>query len=350
MRHHVPSVALAVLGIVGLSGSSSAQGFNVDFEAGFNPLPPTASSYAAAGTAGEWNAIDVSFASPYALVDKTGAASAVTMSLTAGLIFDVSFDNPGMTGEDANLLEDLVYGGSSETITFEGLLNGDYDVYTYAIAPDNKLGLITDVDVIGSPSGLQTVGGLAWSGSHAQGVSYALHSVTVSNGTLAINIAINTGDLSLNGIQIEPVAVGGAAYCFGDGSGATCPCFAAGAPGAGCPNTTGVGARLTATGLSSTLSDTLLLSVVDAPPNKPGLFFQGSSLVQNQVGDGLLCTVPQMRYSVNATDASGTASQSGFGANAMPGQTVNYQYWFRDPANPCGGGFNFTNGWSSTWL
>jgi hypothetical protein len=29
--------------------------------------------------------------------------------------------------------------------------------------------------------------------------------------------------------------------------------------------------------------------------------------------------------------------------------TRNYQYWFRDTGNPCGGQFNFSNGWTVTW-
>ena len=33
------------------------------------------------------------------------------------------------------------------------------------------------------------------------------------------------------------------------------------------------------------------------------------------------------------------------------GAPTYYQWWYRDPTNPCSGqGFNFTNGWCVTWL
>ena len=48
-------------------------------------------------------------------------------------------------------------------------------------------------------------------------------------------------------------------------------------------------------------------------------------------------------------DGAGTVSNTGFGVNATPGSTRNYQFWYRDTGNTCGGGFNFSNGWSQTW-
>jgi hypothetical protein len=142
----------------------------------------------------------------------------------------------------------------------------------------------------------------------------------------------------------------GAAYCFGDGSGAVCPCGAFGATGEGCLTTSGTGATLTGSGDANTAADSFQLDVAGAPANKPGIFFQGTNQLNNPVGDGILCSNSNLRYAVNSTDATGAASQSGFGANASAGQALNYQYWFRDPANTCGnGGFNFTNGWAVTW-
>ena len=58
---------------------------------------------------------------------------------------------------------------------------------------------------------------------------------------------------------------------------------------------------------------------------------------------------PHASIRVATTDASGAVSQGGFGVNASAGQTLNYQYWFRDTGNSCGGGFNFTNGWNQAW-
>ena len=143
----------------------------------------------------------------------------------------------------------------------------------------------------------------------------------------------------------------GTGYCYGDGSGGICPCGAFGAPGEGCLTTSGTGATLTGSGQATVGADQLQLTVAGGPPNKPGIFFQGNNqLAGNPAGDGLLCTAGgTIRYSVNPLDASGSTSQGGFGLNASTGLTRNYQYWFRDTANSCGGGFNFTNAWSVTW-
>jgi hypothetical protein len=146
----------------------------------------------------------------------------------------------------------------------------------------------------------------------------------------------------------------GTAYCFGDGTGSACPCAGFGGPGEGCITTSGSGATLVGTGDAAVVSDTLLLSVSGGPANKPGIFFQGNNQLGggngNPAGDGLLCTAGgTIRYSVNPLDATGATSQTGFGVNAGAGLTRNYQYWFRDTGNACGGQFNFTNGWTVTW-
>lgn len=155
------------------------------------------------------------------------------------------------------------------------------------------------------------------------------------------------GSWTLNGNSLPSSS--GAAYCFGDGTGANCPCSGFGATGHGCINTSGGGALLSGFGSADTSNDTMVLSVSGGPANKPGLFFQGTSQLQNPIGDGILCSNAAMRFSVNSTDASGATTQTGFGAFASSGSSLNYQYWFRDPSNSCGGGFNFSNGWQVTW-
>ena len=37
------------------------------------------------------------------------------------------------------------------------------------------------------------------------------------------------------------------------------------------------------------------------------------------------------------------------GGHIVPGATWNFQGWYRDPAGPCGTGFNLTNGTSITF-
>ncbi len=347
----IRTCSLALLAMGALSSATQAQQFNVDFDSSFPTQGPTPSTYPAAGTAGTWNQITGGTTGPFNLVDKSGASTGVTLSLSSGVISSLEFANASITGDHALLMNDIVYDGLGPALfTFSGMADGVYTVYTYAMAPDNKTGFISGVDVSGSTDGLQNVGGSLWTGGHAPGVSYAKHTATVSGGTLVVTVTEVLTFMSINGIQIEGGTSPGDPYCFGDSTGSPCPCLAFGAPGAGCLNTSGAGAVLVGTGVPNTTADTLTLSATGCPPLKPGLFFQGNNMLANPVGDGLLCTNALLRYAVNSTDAAGNVSQTGFGANAATGVTLNYQYWFRDPANPCGGGFNFTNGWVVTWL
>lgn len=158
----------------------------------------------------------------------------------------------------------------------------------------------------------------------------------------------------------------GSAYCFGDGSGSTCPCGLPGNVGEGCANSTGVaGAQLRSAGVSS-MSSTIWshygLVIRNAPPMKAGLILRGANQVNgglgNLVGDGLLCTSGQSaRSSVELTTASGDAYFHNFQGNQLLkdatygiGATTHYQFWYRDPDNTCSGsGFNFSNAWAEIW-
>ena len=342
---------LAAAGL--LATSAAAQEFNIDCNDFAGTLGVPSSTYAAAGSAGQWNNVDLNTPSPYSLVDKQGNATGVTMSISGGIAWDFYFNNNLLSGEDARLLEDFLYGVTAESVTIAGLADGSYDFYTYCLAPDDKLNFATIVDIPGSPDASQLVGAQSWTGTHQQGVSYAKHRVDVVGGApVQIDLSIGTTQyITLNGLQIELAAPAGTAYCFGDGTGNFCPCAAFGGTGEGCLTTSGTGATLSGFGNATIGADTLVLSVSGGPANKPGIFFQGNNqLAGNPAGDGLLCTAgATVRYSVNPLDATGAASQGGFGVNAAVGVTRNYQYWFRDTGNACGGGFNFTNAWSQLW-
>ena len=145
----------------------------------------------------------------------------------------------------------------------------------------------------------------------------------------------------------------GTPYCFGDGTGANCPCSAFGAAGQGCANTFGIGATLTAAGTASFSNDTLTLSIDGVPGAKPGLILRGDNQVSNPAGDGILCASGNsQRSQVQITTGAGSTTFSDFhgspfGSVANMGSVTNFQFWYRDPANPCSGaGFNFTNGWA----
>jgi len=150
----------------------------------------------------------------------------------------------------------------------------------------------------------------------------------------------------------------GNAYCFGDGTGATCPCAAFGQAGEGCLNTTGTnGATLTGSGNASISADTFQLDVAGVPGAKPAIVLRGINQISNPVGDGILCTAGQSARSqvqITSNGATTYANFAGapFGASAYaPGTATNYAFWYRDPGNACtGSGFNFSNGWTVTFL
>jgi|GEM_PF-3286702 len=153
----------------------------------------------------------------------------------------------------------------------------------------------------------------------------------------------------------------GTPYCFGDGSGTACPC-ASGDLGAGCPNTTTGGAVLQAFGSPEMADDSLALMVTGVPPFKAGLCVKGSVALNggmgNLVGDGLLCTAPQRRSQVLVSDSIGCVAMTNWRGQAFSdypsvanaGVPTYYQWWYRDPQNPCTGvGFNFSNGLQVDW-
>lgn len=150
----------------------------------------------------------------------------------------------------------------------------------------------------------------------------------------------------------------GTAYCFGVG----CPC-GNDDPNAGCDNSTGVGALLSATGSNSLAASDLnfhgiqlaktAVTIVITAPQQQALPFK----------DGKLCVAGQLTrlFKHNNTGQSGMTDFNDvlglFNLNTPPkvfaaGETANFQLWYRDsPADlsPCGGKSNLTNGYSITF-
>ncbi len=148
-------------------------------------------------------------------------------------------------------------------------------------------------------------------------------------------------------------------YCFGDGSGAACPCGNSGAADAGCANgSSAQGASLGASGsFRTTLADNVL-SASGLVPGQPGLYYQGDNAINGGAGvpfgDGLRCAGGNVvRLEVAMADASGmsnTTQDLGSIGGVVAGDTKYYQLWYRDPSGtPCGSGFNVTNGISAMW-
>src|SRR5690606_34427 len=92
-----------------------------------------------------------------------------------------------------------------------------------------------------------------------------------------------------------------------------CPCGNVGAAGAGCANSIGNGAALTASGSASLSSADLVLEAAGLVPGQPGLYFQGTTRVNSGLGivfgDGLRCAGGAVtRLGIVLADASGGSS------------------------------------------
>jgi len=152
-------------------------------------------------------------------------------------------------------------------------------------------------------------------------------------------------------------------FCFGDGSGAACPCGNESPLGgqAGCLNSFGTGGMLTTTGVGSVSADTLLLQGTGMPTTAPVLYFQGTAPAAGGAGvpfgDGLLCAsgaVIRLGAKLNIGGASSFPiagdSLSVRGQVPAGGATRWYQGWYRNEAGFCTPSrFNVTNGVRLTW-
>lgn len=143
----------------------------------------------------------------------------------------------------------------------------------------------------------------------------------------------------------------GTVVCSADGTDPGCPCGNDKDEGEGCENSQGDGARLTGSGTASVSAGDALLSTDQLPPNVWAIYFVGSNLLNGGIGswfgDGLLCTTPIKRFDAANSGASGTLQladpASLAPAQISAGDTRTFQVWYRDPAGPCGSGWNTSN-------
>jgi hypothetical protein len=158
-------------------------------------------------------------------------------------------------------------------------------------------------------------------------------------------------------------------FCYGDGTGAACPCANSGFSAHGCDNSAATGgALLKASGRASLTGDTIELTSQGEKPTAVSVLLQGTSTVSpTDYGDGLRCVggtlkrlfthaavggvvvVPQ------GSDPSVSAQSAVKGDVISAGSTRYYQVYYRDPvlsfcASPAGDTFNISNavavGWS----
>jgi plastocyanin len=286
------------------------------------------------------------------LIDVTAAGfSPALTSVPAGT--SVIFRNASATTQSVTSTT-APYSYDSGPLAPGQLFNVNYvraGLYRFTSSGSGSLGAVSVSGATSQVAGTDSGGGIrrfAMTGDMSAAGSQLFYELEFTD--WAGNVTVSTA----RGV-IRSDAVG-APFCSGDGSGTACPCGAVGAPGAGCPNSaSAAGAALSAVGSNQVAGSGLTLVATGCPGGRPGLFFQGAlSLGPGVVfGDGLRCAGGQVvRLEVVTTDAVG---QAGSGVDvaavggASPGQTLRYQFWFRDPAGPCGGAFNTTNGVEVSW-
>ncbi|QDV05362.1 hypothetical protein Poly30_08590 [Planctomycetes bacterium Poly30] len=339
MKHRLPLLTVAAA----LMASASAQqpSIFVDFGSlSFGFGVPTTGYAAAAPIGGQWDIVDTdqflgatSYTTP-PLVDINGTQTAVTLtcdSLGLGLI-DFESDEPFTTGDDQALIDDIFYVDGPSEIRLNNLPPGSYDVVTYAMAPDDPTGLTT-VSVVGSADPLQSVGG-DFSSGFVLGVTHAIHTVTVSAGQpLVIQCDFTVFSDSINGVQVLPagtVAGLGMNYC-----------------GPAVVNSSGQSAAMQAVGSRVAADNDVTLTCVQMPQLAFGFFIvsplQGFAANPGGSSGNLCVTGTVGRYvGPGQIQNSGVAGQITLvldlasvpqpnGAVAVqPGQTWNWQTWFRD--------------------
>jgi hypothetical protein len=157
-------------------------------------------------------------------------------------------------------------------------------------------------------------------------------------------------------------------FCFGDGSGAACPCGNSGMTGHGCENSGGTGgAVLSGTGTANLSADSVQLTSSGERPNALSIFLQGNvQIAPVHFGDGLRCTGGALKrlFVKSASGGLVTAPQSGdpsvsarsaaLGDPIPLGATREYQVYYRDSnasfcPNPQGGSFNVSNAIAIAW-
>jgi hypothetical protein len=251
MRTH--TVFAGVLA-VGLAAAAQGQSFNIDMDTAVIGASgdgvPTNAFGGAANTPGTWNMLEgaVTTSIP-ALLGLDGNPTSVSFSRSTAAGGSFANANAQTSGDFALLMndgQDLSASTGNVVFTFSNLAAGDYEVYTYAWAPDVPQADTTNVTVTGSSStNPQTVGGalLPAPDTFAVGVSHALHLITVAaGGSIEILADGAPGSFgTVNGIQIR--LVGGGGGCPGDTDGdsdvdaddltnvilqwgTTCPCTA----------------------------------------------------------------------------------------------------------------------------
>jgi hypothetical protein len=192
--------------------------------------------------------------------------------------------------------------------------------------------------------------------TNTNGVIDAGEAIEIYNETLGAVVIGNARGIDLRGPQAA-----GVSFCYGDGTGAACPCGNVGSPGKGCANSiVANGARIATEGTAS-LSADLVTLIGTGMPDSSALYFQGTTQQTGGLGatfgDGLRCAGGSVIRLGTKANTLGTSRFPSVGDQPIatkglvfaPG-TRTYQIWYRNAAAFCNPEtFNLSNGVQVTW-
>ncbi|MFN0241638.1 MAG: hypothetical protein ACKVWV_01985 [Planctomycetota bacterium] len=343
------------------SPRAAAQSVYIDLGSGFAP----SSSYAAAsGIPGYWNRLG-GLVTSMPLLDLSAQPTQIVAHAEdcdwGGI------DSPTTEGDDEALLDDWHYADcafATPRTIITGLAAGTYRVFAY---PPGDGGGPMSVSAYLSPGGPQ--GGVTipaqapFPGSFDNWIVgvFDLHVEANDTGLSLGYSASNRGFTGFQIVRFGEAPLAGTAYCFGDGTGATCPCGNPGNAGRGCANLTDSrGALLAAIGTPSVLADTLTL-MTTSMSGFQSWYFQGTAQDALPFGRGIQCLSGTIvRVGMKGLMGGASSNPSGVdlpisvkGAVPPAGGTRHYQVAYRQVNPPCTptpiSNTNRTNGVTIVW-
>lgn len=350
-----------LLVLMGLAGSVSAQSFNVDLEIAGSMAQGDAGGTAATTQTGlaqgtYWNVIDVPLtgtlpATP--LLNDSGDAGCVTMVVGGDpLVEHITGGCNGWGADEIGLFDGLRFlndtlPSSTRGIQIDGLVDGDYKVFVYAKRLDgSQAGTIVTIDGVS-----RTIDGdCPDNGARFQVFkNFVRVDATVANGselkiTLEADAAAPFVVSGLQIVRLDPFPVG-EVYCINT----------ANSTGAEAQISASVGSPRIACGdpivlLPSVAANDLRLKVINLP-NSTGQFYYGPQQILAPLGNGFRCVGGQTCRLSPILTASGNeavldvdyASLPSAACAILPGDTWNFQYWYRDPFAANGTTFNLSD-------
>ncbi|MFN0241926.1 MAG: hypothetical protein ACKVWV_03465 [Planctomycetota bacterium] len=345
-----------------VAGAARAQSIYIDFGVG---SPPSSSYAAAAGTPGEWNEMPM----PSSAVPLVGLAGEATSATWAAFNCDTNAgtDFPNTTGDDEALLDDWIYADCAfdlPRMDIVGLVPGEYLMFAY---PKADGGGFVNVNTVLLPQGVGAGVQLPQQAPFAGNFGTWLIAVIPLSITPGTTLRIRPGsdvNQGLSGIQL--VRIGDASrssapFCFGDGTGAICPCNNTGTVGRGCGNAAYAnGALLGATGIASVSADSLTLTATSMSGFQ-SWYFQSTDPTALPFGRGIQCLAGTLiRVGQKNVIGGSSANPSGVdlplsikGGIPPAGATRYYQVAYRQVAPACVpapiSNTNRTNGVTVIW-